>query len=85
MTKFNPTSLEIYNHLIEIKHTLVGRITFELGDTSVQVDRKDGVGDLLEEWLGKWIVENNYDCYSANKEENHKTFQIIIWGQKINY
>ncbi|OCH32023.1 hypothetical protein A6E13_15735 [Aliivibrio fischeri] len=36
---------------------LVGGTEFSLGGTSISITSKDGIGKLIEEWLGIWAVQ----------------------------
>jgi NgoBV restriction endonuclease len=51
----------IYQKLMEdfdIKNAK-GQITFNLNDISIIVRQNDVVGNILEEWVAKWMTENN--------------------------
>ncbi len=56
------TATELYNLLLnefEIKKQL-GSIEIILGGISAKYNGKDAIGDLLQEWLGEWLKQNNY-------------------------
>ena len=36
-----------------------GKLLFEMADVEVQVDSKDVIGRVLEDWLGQWLKDNN--------------------------
>lgn len=56
------TATELYNLLLnefEIKKQL-GSIEIILGGISAKYKGKDAIGDLLQEWLGEWLKQNNF-------------------------
>ena len=56
------TSSEIHNELLnifKIKHQ-IGSVEIKLGNISAKYNGKDAIGDLLQEWLGKWFDSMNY-------------------------
>lgn len=54
---------EIYSELIDNFQILSaeGYISFCLKDISIRVKENDVVGNILEEWLYKWLCENSFD------------------------
>lgn len=76
---------ELYNKLV-IDYKLVGEtgnIKFTVKDLSILIKTKDTVGNLLQEWLKAWFVQNNIEFEeNANSQsfpdflldkDNHKT------------
>jgi NgoBV restriction endonuclease len=59
-TKINATDL--YNLLLnDFKiQDQIGTVEIILGGISAKYNGKDAIGDLLQEWLGEWLKQNNY-------------------------
>ena len=38
----------------------IGRIEINLGGISATYGGRDAIGDLLQEWIGEWLKNNNY-------------------------
>ena len=54
------TAQDFYNRLLQsgiINST--GNITFNLNGISMQIDSKDSIGNMIQDWLGIWSVSNN--------------------------
>jgi type II restriction enzyme len=54
------TAQDFYNRLIQsgiINST--GNITFNLNGISMQIDSKDSIGNMLQDWLGTWATSQN--------------------------
>lgn len=52
---------ELYNKLMVdfgFKDS-TGEITFTLKDITIVVNQNNVVGNILEEWLDRWMTENN--------------------------
>jgi len=63
-TTSHPESTKIYNKLIKILPTLTGGTQFTLAGATVQVEGKDGLGGLIEEWFGVWANNNKYNIHN---------------------
>lgn len=51
---------KILNSLIEDGiNTAEGSISFDLMGVKVDVDKKSGIGNLIQEWLGEWLKSKN--------------------------
>ncbi|MDO4223965.1 MAG: NgoBV family restriction endonuclease [Acinetobacter sp.] len=57
---YHSESIRIYDKLVSIKETLTGGTHFRLGDVSVNIEDKDGIGGLIEEWFGVWASQNGF-------------------------
>ncbi|OFX16498.1 MAG: hypothetical protein A2033_10995 [Bacteroidetes bacterium GWA2_31_9] len=56
------TANEIYDLLLnefKIKEK-IGSVEIILGGISAKYNGKDAIGDLLQEWLGEWLKQNNF-------------------------
>lgn len=65
----HPVSLSIYKKLLEDLPTLSGGTQFRLGTISLEIEGKDGLGGLIEEWFGAWARSNGFDIYNPKVEE----------------
>jgi len=54
--------------LIELP-TLTGGTLFKLGSIGIDVEGKDGLGGLIEEWFGTWAKNNGFAIYNPKVEE----------------
>ena len=61
MNGYHKESLSMYQALLGIKPSLVGGTHFHLGDVSLQIEGKDGIGGLIEEWFGVWAQRQNFN------------------------
>jgi hypothetical protein len=70
--KTRVTAIEIYDLLLnEFKiREQIGTVEIILGGISAKYNGKDAIGDLLQEWLGEWLRQNNfYFRQPANSQE----------------
>ncbi|MFJ1430822.1 NgoBV family restriction endonuclease [Capnocytophaga canimorsus] len=70
---------EIFQKLIEdfgFKGA-TGEITFKLKDISITVNQNNVVGNILEEWIEKWFIENNVP-HKHNKGQSSPDFWLNI-------
>ena len=57
------TATELFNKLIN-EYKLIGqkgRIAFTLKDITVEIETKDSVGNLIQEWLKEWMKREDID------------------------
>jgi hypothetical protein len=62
MTPIKITAIEIYNKLLnefDIKNQ-IGSVEINLGGITAKYNGKDAIGDLLQEWISQWLINNNY-------------------------
>ncbi|MBT7605963.1 MAG: hypothetical protein HN583_09800, partial [Kordiimonadaceae bacterium] len=55
---YNSESKRLYEALRNNLPKLLGGTLFKMGDISIDVEGKDGLGGLIEEWLGVWAIKN---------------------------
>lgn len=62
MPKQKITAKEIYDLLVNVFNIKeqIGSVEIKLGGVSAKYNGKDAIGDLLQEWLGKWLEQNNF-------------------------
>jgi hypothetical protein len=64
-TKDNhPVSKAIFDKLLIELPTLSGCTQFKLGGISLEIEGKDGLGGLIEEWFGVWAKSNGFSIYN---------------------
>ena len=56
-------SKEILNLLKENKEELTGGITLTLGKLTIDIESKDSVGDLIQEWLFHYLKDKGINIY----------------------
>ncbi len=66
---YNEESLKIYQKLDSIKTTLEGSTVFQFAGISVDVEGKDGIGGLIEEWVGIWAIAQGFDIKKAAESQ----------------
>lgn len=68
---------QIYNKLVNEFDIMnaTGFIAFTLKDVSIRVKQNDVVGNILEEWLYKWLQENGFDVVH-NTAQNPPDFWL---------
>lgn len=60
MAKYNAT--DVFNLLKQqLNNNNQGEISFRLSDFQITVQQNNVVGNILEEWLDKWMTKNNID------------------------
>lgn len=71
------TADDVYQKLIEENITQSeGSIEFELADTTVQVESKDVIGRILEDWLGQWMKENDIEYSERDNSQLPPDFYL---------
>jgi len=53
--------------LMSEKHKLKGGTAFTIGDITIDVKGKDGLGGLIEEWFGVWAEEKDFKITNPKK------------------
>lgn len=77
---YHSEAINIFTELRSIKHTLVGSTRFQLGGISLQIEGKDGIGGLIEEWFGCWAEQNNFNIRNPKKDGSSQEFpDYYIW------
>lgn len=62
-------SKKIFNQLIADLPLLSGGTQFNLGNISLQIEGKDGLGGLIEEWFGAWASSYKFNIYNPKTED----------------
>jgi len=67
---YNAESIAIYNKLCADLSSFTGGIQFKLGDSSFAIQSKDGIGGMIQEWLGIWAINHffNISCQVESQE-----------------
>lgn len=72
---YHPIANHIYNLLIEDKITeQEGEISFDFLQMPIKINRKDGIGNLFEEWLSGWM--NKKGIYFTTKSQKFPDFLL---------
>jgi hypothetical protein len=75
---------QIYASLLDefkIKDQL-GSIEIKLGGISAKYNGKDAIGDLLQEWIGEWLKQNNF--YFRTKTNTQEFPDFLLDESDIN-
>lgn len=81
MTIYAPESIHLFNTLKLNLPNLVGGTLFKIGDISIQVEGRDGLGGLIEEWLGIWAINRNFLVKSAKSFGRSQEFPDFYIGK----
>ena len=81
ITDYDLESIRLFNMLEADLSKLVGGTLFQIGDISIEVEGKDGLGGLIEEWLGRWATDKGFIIKSANSYGQSQEFPDFFIGQ----
>lgn len=77
---YHSEASKIIEKLKSTKESLIGGTNFTLGDISIQIEGKDGIGGLIEEWFGHWAERNGFNIRNPKKEGGSQEFpDYYIW------
>lgn len=83
MAKYN--ALEVFDMLKQQLDTNnKGEITFKLSDFKITVQQNNVVGNILEEWLDKWMTKNNID-HVYNHSQSSPDFWLNVSQSKDDW
>ncbi len=77
------TAQELYSillHKFKIKEQ-IGSVEIRLGGVLAKYNGKDAIGDLLQEWLAEWLMQNNY---YFRVPENTQEFPDFLLSERGN-
>jgi len=77
---YHRETTNIYNKLVETLDGLIGGTTFNIGDISISVTGKDGLGGLIEEWFGMWAANNGFCIHDPKKDGGSQAFPDYYVG-----
>ena len=78
------TAQQLYKKLV-IDYKLVGqkgKISFTLKDITVEIETKDTVGNLIQEWLKAWMIKNNIEFGNPPHSQDFPDFQLDLTDNK---
>ena len=78
---YHSESQKIYNKLQQNLIHLTGKTVFIIGDIEIEVEGKDGLGGLIEEWFGVWAETQGFDIRNPKKEGASQEFPDYFVGQ----
>lgn len=73
---YHAESIRAFNNLNRVKQSLVGGTSFSLGGLAVDIQGKDSIGNLVQEWLGQWFSVNNYNITPGNASQQYPDFYV---------
>lgn len=80
MNNYNEVSFEIYTALTNKIETtgLVGNTVFNLGDITINVESKDGIGGLIQEWVGIWASNQGYNIRTSDTSQEFPDYFVDL-------
>ncbi|UFH36435.1 NgoBV family restriction endonuclease [Flavobacterium acetivorans] len=72
------TAEQLYEKLVN-DYKIVGqrgRITFQLKDIILEVETKDTVGNLIQEWIKAWMIKENIEFSNPPHTQDFPDFQL---------
>lgn len=78
---YHQESARIYDELNRIKSTLTGGTQFQIAGLIINVEGKDGVGGLIEEWFGKWAYQNKFKVFNPKITHSSQEFPDYFVGR----
>lgn len=73
---YHAESIRAFNHLNSVRQSLVGGTSFSLGGLAVDIQGRDSIGNLVQEWLGQWFSINNYNITPGNASQAYPDFYV---------
>ncbi len=77
---YHEECIKIKNALLSNLSTLKGGTIFTIGDISINVEGKDGLGGLIEEWFGVWAEKQKFNIINPKKEGGSQEFPDYFVG-----
>lgn len=81
MVTYADESIRLFDALKKNLPNFVGGTLFQIGDVSIQVEGRDGLGGLIEEWLGIWAIDRGFLVKSAKSLGQSQEFPDYYIGQ----
>ena len=78
------TAAQLYKKLVD-DYKLVGqkgRITFKLKYINLEVETKDTVGNLIQEWIKAWMLKENIEFGNPPHTQDFPDFQLDLADNK---
>jgi hypothetical protein len=80
------TSKQLYEKLVN-DYELIGqkgKISFTLKDITVEIETKDTVGNLIQEWIKAWMVSNSIEFGNPPHSQDFPDFLLDPANHKTN-
>jgi type II restriction enzyme len=77
---YHPECIKCRDLLLSNISSLVGKTIFQIGNISVDVEGKDGLGGLIEEWFGIWALSNKINITNPKKDGGSQEFPDYYVG-----
>ncbi|MCV6638239.1 NgoBV family restriction endonuclease [Candidatus Albibeggiatoa sp. nov. NOAA] len=78
---YHKESVRIHKTLLVELDSLKGETTFRIGNISIQVEGKDGIGGLIEEWFGIWADKHRFNITNPKKQGSSQEFPDYYIGK----
>ncbi len=77
---YHAESKKISDLLVKNISSFKGGTLFSIGDITISVTSKDGLGGLIEEWFGVWAEENGFNITDPKKNGGSQMFPDYYVG-----
>lgn len=79
---YNSESIKILETLQRDLSNLKGGTIFKIGDVSINVTGRDGLGGLIEEWFGVWAKKNEFKIKNPKDDGRSQEFPDFYIGDE---
>lgn len=81
MNSYHKETVKIYKALKAIQSELTGRTQFSLANLTININGKDGLGGLIEEWFGVWAEKEGFNIENPKKNGSSQKFpDYYVWN-----
>ncbi len=77
---YHDETVRIYERLLEQKQSFSGGTQFSIGGLSINVESKDGIGGLIEEWFGAWCHDQGFKITNPKRLGSSQEFPDYYVG-----
>ena len=77
---YHTESKKIRDLLVKNISSFKGGTLFAIGDVTVNITGKDGIGGLIEEWFGVWAEEKGFNITDPKKNSGSQMFPDYYVG-----
>lgn len=74
------TAQQLYKKLVADSKLIgqKGKITFKLMNITLEVETKDTIGNLIQEWIKAWMIKENIDFGNPPNTQDFPDFQLDL-------
>ncbi|PKL36348.1 restriction endonuclease [Candidatus Peregrinibacteria bacterium HGW-Peregrinibacteria-1] len=78
---YHPETIKIFKKLTNDLGNLKGYTIFKIGEISINVTGRDGLGGLIEEWFGVWAKQTGFQIKNPKEEGKSQEFPDFYIGK----